>query len=194
MRWFYDHLARLIYVEAQSWRPTNVAMLQRYVDDQRKSHYVEGDVGEYIFPNWNVWARESALYADVSSDDSGNLYWLTPTGHEAPAFISHSPAFRLCSALERAGALSVDGARILSGVWNAVDFVMSTDWSETRTLIRQTLTALNAAGLLAADFTEDDSRVLYDWQLPMYHIDFRMIDVPLEELRREQDSILGSQY
>ncbi len=51
MRWFYDHLARLIYAEAQSWKPVNAGQLQEYVDSHRASHYFEGEYGEYIVPN-----------------------------------------------------------------------------------------------------------------------------------------------
>lgn len=40
---FYDHLARLIYAEAQSWKPVNVAQLQEYVDTKHQSHYLEGE-------------------------------------------------------------------------------------------------------------------------------------------------------
>jgi hypothetical protein len=57
--WFYDHLARLIYAEAVSWKPTNLAELREYVDRQRRGHYLEGHAGEYIMPNWAVYQRES---------------------------------------------------------------------------------------------------------------------------------------
>jgi hypothetical protein len=42
MGWFYDHLARLIYLDAQRWKPTDTRELQDYVDQHRKSHYLEG--------------------------------------------------------------------------------------------------------------------------------------------------------
>ena len=45
---FYDHLARLLYAEAQSWKPTDVSQLRNYIDEQRKAHYLEGLAGEYI--------------------------------------------------------------------------------------------------------------------------------------------------
>ena len=32
----YDHLSRMIYANAQSWRPTNIAQLQEYVDKERQ--------------------------------------------------------------------------------------------------------------------------------------------------------------
>jgi hypothetical protein len=38
IRWFYEHLSRLIYAEAQGWKPTNARQLQEYIDDSRESH------------------------------------------------------------------------------------------------------------------------------------------------------------
>lgn len=78
MRWFYDHLARLIYVEAQSWKPVDIKQLQEYVNENRKSHYLEGAYGEYIFPNWTTYMRESLLYADLITHEDGTLIWNDP--------------------------------------------------------------------------------------------------------------------
>ncbi|MCP1761165.1 hypothetical protein [Bradyrhizobium japonicum] len=64
---FYDHLARLIYAEATSWKPTNLAELRGYVDRARRGHYLEGSVGEYIMPNSTIYRRESGLYVDVEA-------------------------------------------------------------------------------------------------------------------------------
>ncbi len=78
MGWFYKHLPRLLYVEAQGWNPMDVADLQTYVDSQRKEHYLEGGMSEYIFPNATVWSRESALYADVIAFEDGEPQWAQP--------------------------------------------------------------------------------------------------------------------
>lgn len=73
--WFYDHLARLIYIDAQSWKPVSANQLQEYVDHHRKSHYLEGAFGEYIMPNWTTFSRESMLYADIITDEDGEPMW-----------------------------------------------------------------------------------------------------------------------
>jgi len=74
----YNHLARLIYAEAVSWKPTHLAELREYVDRQRRGHYLEGHAGEYIAPNWAVYQRESLLYADVEAYQDGKLEWSSP--------------------------------------------------------------------------------------------------------------------
>ena len=78
IRCSYDHLARLIYAEATSWRPTNVAQLQEYVDRERRAHDLEGYLGEYIVPNWSLYERERRLYSDIEADESGTLSWSNP--------------------------------------------------------------------------------------------------------------------
>lgn len=77
-KWFYDHLARLIYVEAQSWKPTHARQLQEYIDGHRRTHYLEGAVGEYIMPNFEVYRRESDMYADIEGEEDGTLHWSDP--------------------------------------------------------------------------------------------------------------------
>jgi hypothetical protein len=76
--WFYDHLARLIYAEAVSWKPMHLAQLREYVDEQPRGHYLEGHAGEYIMPNWTVYQRESQLYVDVEAYQDDVLNWSAP--------------------------------------------------------------------------------------------------------------------
>jgi AbiV family abortive infection protein len=75
---FYDHLARLIYAEAVSWKPTNLAELREYVDRARRGHYLEGHAGEYIMPNSTIYRRESRLYVDVEAYQDEALTWTEP--------------------------------------------------------------------------------------------------------------------
>jgi len=71
--WFYDHLTRLIYANATSWKPMHLAQLRNYVDRERRGHYIEGYAGEYIIPNWTTYERESRLYADVEAYQHGSF-------------------------------------------------------------------------------------------------------------------------
>ena len=75
VRSFYDHLARIIYAEAVHWKVMNVAQLREYVDSERASHSVDGDVGQFIFPNWNLFGREGLLYADIMCGDNEEPGW-----------------------------------------------------------------------------------------------------------------------
>lgn len=192
MGWFYDHLARLIYSDAQHWKPTDTRELQDYVDQHRKSHYLEGNVGEYIMPNWTTWSRESLLYADIVTYEDGELVWHSPEGI-LPAWADPGP-WQVCTALRDMGAFTRDGLDIASSVWSQTDFKDRQHWNDTRRLTQEMLLGLEKAKLITEAAHQDQQRILYDhWQLPMYRIDFTRLEVPLEDLRAEQEAMLSSE-
>jgi hypothetical protein len=193
--WFYDHLARLIYFDAQSWKPINISQLQQYVDSDRKSHSLVGSLGEYIVPNWTSWSREGMLYADIVTDEDGELNWNDPEiGARSialtrlrPDFFDYleRPGWIICKGLRDIGAFTRPGLEIVSAVWSQTDFVNAQNRSDADNLTREMLLALYKAELIP----EAASNELVNlWQLPMYHIDFKRIEVPLEELRAERDA------
>lgn len=194
MTWFYDHLARLIYIDAQSWKPMNVKQLQEYVDDSRRSHSLEGMVGEYILPNWTTWPRESLLYADIVTYEDGEPAWNEPDilVPELDCY-SRSP-WRVCQALRDVGAFTRDGLEILSSVWSQTEFKDSQDFENAGTLTGEMLLALDRAGLVTDAADTEQVGILYDqWQMPMYHIEFSRIGVSLDELKTEQNARLWSE-
>ena len=130
MTWFYDHLARLIYIDAQGWKPENAEQLQEYVDHHRKSHYLEGAFGEYIMPNWTTWSRESMLYADIITHEDGVPTWNEPDA-AAPMFDNYELfPWHVCQALRNMGAFTRAGLDIVSLVWSQT--VSRTQFSWTR--------------------------------------------------------------
>ncbi|MGD0193123.1 MAG: hypothetical protein ABSD74_20495 [Rhizomicrobium sp.] len=189
MRWFYDHLARLIYARAQYWRPSTAAELQSYIDNERRSHYLEGEFGEYIMPNWALFQRESALYADVAGDEDREPQWLSPI-RSSPLLPSLVPAaFRVADALSAVGALTLGGVKILSEVWGATPVLPETGWEITRDNYQPLVERLDAAGLITDRASQDHVNLLADtWQMPMYEMDFAQIQVPLEDLMSEREA------
>jgi hypothetical protein len=193
--WFYNHLARLIYFDAQTWKPIKITQLQQYVDSDRKSHFLEGSLGEYILPNWTAWSRESMLYADIITDEDGGLNWNDPEiGARSialtrlpPDFFDdfEQPAWIICKALHDIGAFTRPGLDIVSAVWSQTEFVNAQNRSDADNLTREMLLALYNAGLISE--AANNERVNL-WQLPMYHIDFNPIEVPLQELQAERDA------
>lgn len=194
MTWFYDHLARLIYIDAQSWAPVNAKQLQEYADDHRRSHYLEGAVGEYIMPNWTALSRESLLYADIVTYEDGEPIWNEPDA-TAPMFFNYEPLpWQVCQALRDMGAFTRAGLDIVSSVWSQMEFIDEQHWGDTRRLTYEMLLDLEKAGLITEAAREEQLQALYgNWQLPMYHIDFKRIEVPLAELQAERDANLWSE-
>lgn len=194
IKWFYDHLARAIFVEAQFWKPTTVAMLQDYVDDRRKSHFVDGDFGQYIFPNWSNYERESTLYVDIALAEDGEPYWSTPNVPTHPWDNGAKHALQLCQSFEAVGLFSRKGLEVASDVWGKVNFENECSAYLGHDLTRKAISSLDQEGLIRALPLEETLRSMYNnWQIPMYNINFSRIDVPLSELEKERDAHFWSE-
>ena len=131
MQWFYDHLARLIYAEAQGWKPGNARQLQEYIDRERRSHYLEGEYGEFIMPNWALFQRESSLYADVVVDEDADPVWNSPVRWRG-GYSSRS--FLVVEALEAFGVFTSEGLKVMAEVWGKHD-VGEVEWTLPRSTI-----------------------------------------------------------
>lgn len=189
MKWFYDHLARLIYAEAQDWRPVTAAQLQEYIDGQRQSHYLEGDYGEYVVENWALFQRESALYADVFADENGDVEWFGPSPGRVGLGGFLPSCFRVVDALDAFGVFSAAGVKILADVWGKHDVHGDVEWRLTRELYAPLIERLSGAGLISERAADEHVRAIGDtWQLPMYNMDFSRISVSLDTLRERQDA------
>ena len=192
--WSYDHLARLIYAEATSWKPSDVAQLQEYVNSKRKSHTLEGYAGEDILPNWNLYERESWLYADIAAYESGGLGWNNPL-EGACTFDSEvfTPiSLLLAEAMAMLGIFTFAGLKATREVWDQVEFADKEGREEARQLTLELFNRLNQEELPSKKATDQHFNTLFRfWQLPMYNLDFKMILVSLKELEAAREAELG---
>jgi hypothetical protein len=187
MRWFYCHLTRLLYAQAQRWRLVNAVELQEFIDRERKSHHLYGEDGyEDILPNWALFERESSLYADVVLAESGDAVWHSPVemfeGAWRPDDYYLPTSFRVVEALEAFGVFTSEGLKVLAEVWGKYD--VEGEFSiDPRHPFRELVQRLDAAGLITEHATEDHERdLLNNWQIPMYNMEFARMPVTLEEL------------
>lgn len=193
VQWFYDHLARLIYSESVLWQPPDLAELRSWVDLNRKSHTLEGDLGEYVFPNWSLFSRESQLYSDVLRTENGAITWNTPGSldlliGEVP--LTEPPALKLAKAMADCGFFSYQGLRATSEIWSTTTFTAQQDWSDSYPLIYALLERVNEEQLpIVRDIDQQSMAILEHWQLPMYDFEFGLIEVSMEELESTQNAI-----
>ncbi|WP_084657614.1 hypothetical protein [Natronohydrobacter thiooxidans] len=193
MSWFYNHLARLIYAKATSWKPINVEQLQRYVIQECQEHTLEGFAGEYILPGGPVYERESALYADIQSHDDGELAWHEPRMRPSLFGPEESDALQLANTMQRLGILSLDSLRIVAAVWNGTRFSGNQTQDTAETLTAATLEQMEAAGLIPDSAENADLVTLYElWQLPMYELQITPTIQTIEELREAQEQMLNN--
>lgn len=192
---FYSHLARLIYAEAAGWNAVDLFELRRYVDFERRAHYVDGPISDYIFSNRLLHKRESRMYVDIEAYEDGKPFWNVPTGTDFHFSTSQIPSLMVVEALSAVGVFSPSGLNIVSEVWASKEFALEEltfderplQHHEARRLLRLMLDRLNAAGL--SDASEQQVRCLLRcWQLPMYDLDFDLLNVSLDDLEAEREA------
>ncbi|GLS42874.1 hypothetical protein [Methylobacterium brachythecii] len=189
VRWFYDHLARLIYANAVSWKPVDVDQLRDYVDSHRQAHFVEGEYGEFILPNWEIYSRESRLYVDVEAQEDGVRGWSVPRGLATQGMFGSAPALRTAEALSALGIFAPAGLLAVAEIWGQLEFVDRQCFDDCRRLTRTLLERLDREKLFTDIAEEKHAHLLFDaWQMPMYNLEFGLVPVSLEELQAERDS------
>jgi hypothetical protein len=80
-----------------------------------------------------------------------------------------------------------------------LEFVDAQDFSDSRRLTRELLGRLDREGLFTEAAEDRHVDTLFNtWQMPMYNLEFTLVHVPLEELRRQRDNLfyaeVGSDY
>jgi hypothetical protein len=194
LRHFYDHLARLLYVEACSWCPFVFEELVKIINYQRFSHYQDGVNGpEYVFRNRLLDDRETFLYTDLVDYGNGSgLEWAVAgprfvryNEEEIEQGFSHVPYLRalpLCRALSSAGAFTLEGLRSIAEIWQSLDLNKDTSRTEINCFIEATL----QAGKFAVRATDDEIDQICNWQFPMYPLNLSEIEVTQAELEAER--------
>ena len=77
-----------------------------------------------------------------------------------------------------------------------VEFRDAETHADSERLTEQLLKRLIAENLPSEVATQKDVDLLCNaWQMPMYHLDFKMVDVPLSELQERRDAMMwGAEY
>jgi hypothetical protein len=172
----------------------HVSQLREYVDQDRKAHYLEGYVGEYILPNWNVAAREMLLYADIEAYEDEVPHWNKPTSHTSGLPRFTPMVLEIVEALSAVGVFSRKGLDATAEIWGQLDFKDTQTHADARRLMKQLWERLVTEKLPSEATTQQDVNVLYEyWHMPMYNLDFKLIDVPLAELQEEREAIMWTE-
>jgi hypothetical protein len=186
---FYDHRARLIYAQVAEWWFEDVARMRVAVEPLCKTHYLEGNMGEYILPNSAIYTRESKLYADVEVYEDGLPVWNAPKGF--PYRFRHVPAaLSVCKAMSALGVFTLAGLRATSEIWGQEFFTENESIRDAERLTKELIGRLIVEGLPAVNASQEHVDTLYrHWPLPMYDVDLAEIPVTLDELKEEQERL-----
>lgn len=192
IKWFYSHLARLLFAEAVLWRPVTIAELRMYVDLGRKMHSIDGD-SSLIFPNWPIFIRESQLYADIGYEIDGEPEWFAPDSIDLD--LTHEPSvLGLVRAMSALGIFTLRGLEATSEIWDQVTFADNETLSDAQRLTQGLIYRLRDENILTNSATRNHITTLRNnWQIPMYNLDFAPRRIPCDELKDNQDEILAWQ-
>lgn len=191
---FYDHLGRLIYADAQGWKPMHMAQLREYVDHAREGHYCEGYAGEYIVPNSSRYRRESTLYADIELYEDGVPHWSAPLKLGAFGMAFQPMALTIAQAMSALGLFDRRGIQAVSEIWDQVEFAETENFEDTRRLTGELFARLDAEKLVSEDATERQAgTIANDWQMPMYNLEFRELPMKLADLKAQQEAMLWAE-
>lgn len=199
VRWFYNHLARLIYADAVSLGPTDRAELRSYANLRRRSHETGGAIGEYIVPCGPIPDRERRLYVDLEKCDDGQLMWNSPrsgkNNFRATSIFYLAPgALRMARAMQKLGMFSETGLGVISDVWGAEALSDEMTWQDGWNITMHMLTVLDGSGAISEAATDEDaSFLLNNWPLPMCDFDLNPVVVPIEELESEREHNLWNE-
>ncbi len=191
---FYGHLERLIYAQVTEWWSEDIARLRKAVEPLRKTHYLEGNLGEYILPNSTLYDRESKLYADIEAYEDGAALWNAPT-----VYPSHFPPMKprvlvVAEAMSALGMFTPAGLKAVAEVWAPLAFTDTETLHDGERLTRQLLERLIAESLPGEEATQEHvDDLTRSWPLPMYDVDLSPIPVTLEELKAEQDRLFWAE-
>jgi hypothetical protein len=191
---FYDHLGRLIYADAQGWKPMRMRQLREYVDHAREGHYLEGFAGEYIAPNSSRYRRESTLYADIELYQDGVPHWSEPLQLGPFGMVFPPSVLGVAEAMAALGLFDRRGLQAVSEIWNQVEFVEEENFEDTRRLTGELFVRLDAEGLVTEAATDRQASALAnDWQMPMYNLEFRETPMKLADLKAQQEGMLWAE-
>lgn len=183
----HDHVAKGIYAEVCRYRPPTYGELLDYIRPLRLSHYLDGpnDV-DWIFRNQIEARREERLYVDYVSTDDGAQWW-APNPYDHVSIGSQpSVAIEIVDALNRAGATSPNGLRIIADIWRPFHVAPETKYVELSDTITNTLEQLQSTGLADGLYDRAARRLIDQWPFPLHSADLSMVDVDLDGLRERQ--------
>ena len=177
-----DHLAKSLYVDMTTVRAATLSEVERYLAEERKSHYLDGphDV-DWIFRNRALAYREDLMYVDYQETDEGFI-WHQPSVSQFDTRLYVRPVFRLVADMRAAGFCEPAGLKVINRVWrdaaptNGSDGSENTHWVDIKSRNVETLRQILAAGVVA-EIGEGARRGIVDlWTFPLHGVDLGTID------------------
>ena len=83
------------------------------------------------------------------------------------------------------------GLEVTAETWARTEFRDQESFRKANALAQTLIKRLVSEELPSDQADQEHAQLFFDeWPLPMYHLDFRLIPVPLEDLQNEQNRLL----
>lgn len=193
-----NHLARLIYVWSYNGNPANLKEVQDYADYLRQDLMFIDDTLPEVGRSLVLEEREEIPYVDyVLTYEEGRAVrqagsrtepapagplgrWMSPQEAYIPDADSHTKfvpnIVRLLPGLKRAGSFTPSGLGAIADTWrsHSAEWAQDAHYRSLAKINMEVLKGLAAAGLLQADFTDEDARHLVEeWSFPLNGMDLK---------------------
>lgn len=188
LNYFYNHLAKGLYIELSDHEFSCFDELISYCNIQRRQFYLDGDYEQYIFYNDILSKREDSLYVNYKWYGDLNYSWEGPT--QSTLFsVDNSMAVRKAQVLYDIGVTKEDGLLVLSHTWQCLHVMNGTTRWDIKGKTDYMLEMLDKRNLINKDKI-DDLRYLYNW-FPLYNCDLTLLKVPnIQEIKEATESAI----
>ncbi|WP_156738572.1 hypothetical protein [Mycobacterium sp. E2699] len=185
IRRFNDHLSRGLYVEAYDGCPATLGEIERLLDMERRSHFLDGpsDV-DWIFRNAIIDHREGPLYVDYVRHED-RCQWVTPLERNH-SFRRIPKIVSLVLSLRSAGICNANALDYLVEIWRPIEiWDRNLHWQTVAKANREVLVRVfEPYGRIEQIHAQ---RILNDWIHPLNWLDMSMIKVSHAELQQERN-------
>ena len=195
LKYFINHLARGLYAEYYQWQPMDLTEAVTYLNRERKAllHFDVPEDVDWIFRNAIERRREEAIYVDyiaIRDHWHDEHEWHAPNPELLSMYLQNfiPPVLRAAELLHQCGLTSLDAVRIVADVWRNAPPPETLTWRQIQEVNVQTLTRLQAQGLLGQASEEQQDTVVRDWRAPLYPLDLRKLDVRPADLRAARNN------
>ena len=188
---FNQHLAKIIYAECSWWSYATFGEVKGYIEERLPEYYLDGfnDV-DWIFRNRTLQEREENAYVDYIEMD-GEHSWVSPKGKDGislkPLGNSEPPVLTLVNGMNAIGFSGPKALAIIATKWRPVQIKDDLHWQELRRLNRQTLEAMDEAGVLIKRPAETYKEIVDEWRPPLCSLEIELKKVSQADLREIQE-------
>ncbi|MGZ8175878.1 MULTISPECIES: AbiV family abortive infection protein [Methylobacter] len=197
---FNDHLAKIIYSELCSWKPSYYEELCGYISRDINKFYLDEYTDEnYFFRNRLINERENFFYVDYT-EHRGERRWIYPENN-VPAtlfcddeYTNPSAVMQMVKSLHRIGISKYESIKIFSEFWREFKFSNETLYGVFYEANQECFKHIYEKNLFNEDVTQSDyDLIISEFPFPLYKEEITLINIDKGKLI-EQKEIMKYSY